>query len=448
MIRIRRGLDLPISGGPEQKVEPGPAVGRVALLGDDYVGLRPTLAVQLGDPVKLGQLLFTDKKNPGVRFTSPGCGEVVEINRGAKRRFESIVIRLEGDEEESFPSLESSDPGAIDRETVLDGLVNSGLWTALRTRPYGNVPAPDAVPQALFVTAIDTRPLAPDPVAVLRGREEDFVRGLRVVARLTDGPVHLCRRPGAEIPGGDLKQVHVHEFGGPHPAGLPGTHIHFVNPVNDKKSVWYIGYQDVTALGHLFLTGRLDVNRIVALAGPAVERPRLLKTRAGASIDDLTRHQLKNDKVRLISGSVLAGRTASATHAFLGRYHNQVSAISDRRRRRFLGWIAPGWDRFSVKPTYASALLGMRRPVPFTTSAEGDPRAIVPVGIYEKVMPLDILPTPLLKALVVGDTEQAQALGCLELVEEDLALCSFVCPGKHDFGASLRNVLTNIEKEG
>jgi Na+-transporting NADH:ubiquinone oxidoreductase subunit A len=444
MIRTRKGLDVPIAGSPDQSIESGPSVRSVALLGDDYVGMKPTMNVQVGDRVKLGQVLFTDKKTAGVRFTSPASGRVSAINRGAKRKLESVVIELAGDERERFGPFR----GIPDRAGVREALVSSGLWTALRTRPYSKVPPPESVPHSIFVTAIDTHPLAADPAVVLQGHEDEFGRGLDALARLTDGAIHLCQRPGASIPGSDRERVTLQEFAGPHPAGLPGTHIHFLDPVNEKRTVWYVNYQDVMAIGHLFATGRLSVDRVVSLAGPTVDRPCLVRTRIGASTDDLVSGRLRGNTNRVISGSVLDGRTAAESRAYLGRYHLQVSAISDERSRPFLGWLGLGWGKFSIKPAFASALGGSRRRFHFTTSSQGDPRTIVPIGMYEKVVPLDLLPTALLKSIVVGDTEHAQALGCLELDEEDLALCSFVCPGKTDFGPPLRNVLEQIEKEG
>jgi Na+-transporting NADH:ubiquinone oxidoreductase subunit A len=443
-IKIRKGLDVPIAGRPEQKIESGPTLRRVALVGDDYPGVKPTMKVKVGDPVKLGQVLFSDKKTPGVQYTSPGTGRVLEIHRGPKRRFESIVIGLGSSGEETFESFR----GVPDRGAVRANLLVSGLWTSLRQRPFGKVPSPDSVPDAIFVTAIDTRPLAPDPVKVLDGRDSEFVRGLSILSTLTDGTVHLCKRPGASIPGRDGERVAIHEFDGPHPAGLPGTHIHFLKPVSERKTVWYVGYQDVVAIGHLFRTGRLSVERVVSLGGTFVARRSLVRTRIGASTDELVGGRLAGEPARVISGSVLDGRTAADAHAFVGRYHLQVSVISDRRPRRFLDWLRPGFDRFSVKPVFASVLGGRRRRLPLTTSSEGHGRPIVPIGSYEKVMPLDLLPTPLLKALAVGDADRARALGCLELDEEDLALCSFVCPGKNDFGSSLRAVLDAIEREG
>ncbi|MHC4960312.1 MAG: Na(+)-translocating NADH-quinone reductase subunit A [Planctomycetota bacterium] len=441
MFRIRKGLDLPFAGAPaESRIVSGPDVGHVALVGDDYVGMRPTMAVREGDTVKLGQVLFSDKKNAGVVHTSPGSGEVVAVRRGEKRKFLSVVVRLEGGDEETFDIVE----GAVDAATVRAQLVASGLWTAFRTRPFSRVPAPDATPHSIFVTAIDTNPLAADPALVLKDVESDFKRGLGLVARLVDGPVHVCKAVGASIPTGGGEQVH--EFAGPHPAGLPGTHIHLVDPVGEHRTVWHIGYQDVAAIGHLFRTGRLDPSRVVALGGPAHSNPRIVRTRLGASTDDLMAGE-HNGRVRIISGSVLSGRAAAGAEAFLGRYHVQVTALSDEVERPFLGWLAPGFDRFSVTRAFMSRLLG-KRVGPTNTAAQGDPRSIFPLGSYERVMPLDIEPTVLLKAIDVGDIERAIALGCLELDEEDLALCTVVCPGKNDFGIRLRALLTRIEREG
>jgi Na+-transporting NADH:ubiquinone oxidoreductase subunit A len=448
MIKMRRGLDIPITGAPRQTILTTLGVRHVALLGDDYVGMKPTMRVGVGDSVKLGQVLFSDKKTPGVHYTSPGAGKVVAIHRGAKRKLESIVIALGSKDEETFESFSS----VPNRESVRRNLVASGLWTALRSRPFGRVPSPESLPHSIFVTAIDTRPLAADPVKVLEslgGKREEFVWGLEALSRLTEGTVYLCRRPGASIPGDNIGNVSVQEFSGPHPAGLPGTHIHFLDPVSVRKTVWHVNYQDVIAIGHLFLTGRLWVERVVALSGPPLVSPALVRARIGASTSELLAGQLsgEDEAVRVVSGSVLDGRTAEGILGFLGRYHLQISAIANARERGFLGWLRPGLDKFSIKPVFASALSRGRR-FPLTTSSEGDPGPIFPIGSYEKVMPLDLLPTPLLKAIVVGDTERARALGALELDEEDLALCGFVCPGKNEFGPRLRAVLNAIEKEG
>ena len=442
-IKIKKGLDLPIAGAPEQTIDDGPAVGQVAVIGPDYHDMRPTMMVQEGDAVKLGQVLFADKKNVGVVYTAPGAGTVAAINRGAKRVLQSVVIDLSGNEEETFES--HANLADLARQQVCDTLVASGLWTALRTRPYSKVPALDSAPQALFITAIDTNPLAADPQVVLAAYQEDFNKGLMVLAKLTDGDVFVCRASGSGAASNG--KVQTAEFDGPHPAGLPGTHIHFLAPVGVGKTVWHINYQDVIAVGKLFSTGKLWVERVVALGGPVIDKPRLLRTRLGARISDLVAGETATGENRIISGSVLSGRVAAGPFDFLGRYHLQVSALAEGREREFLGWQKPGFDKFSIKNVFA-AKLSPGKLFDFTTSTEGSDRAMVPIGSYESVMPLDILPTFLLRALIVGDTDQAQALGCLELDEEDLGLCTFVCPGKYEYAPMLRNNLDRIEKEG
>ncbi len=447
MIKIRRGLDLPITGAPQQSIEEGPTIRSVAVIGYDYHGMKPTMEVQVGDKVKLGQLLFTDKKTAGVRYTAPASGTVSAVNRGYQRALQSVVIDVEGDEAETFAKYAASELAAIDRQAVVDNLVNSGLWTALRTRPYSKVPAIDAKPTAIFVSAMDTNPLAADPQVVLQGKEEAFKNGLAVLSRLTEGQVHVSHASGASIPASDSDQVSYHTFSGIHPAGNVGTQIHFIAPVSAERFVWTCGYQDVVAIGNLFTNGVLDTERVVSLAGPQVETPRLVKTRVGASLEELTAGQMKSGENRIISGSVFGGRVAQGPLAFLGRYHAQVSVLAEGRERPFLHYVQPGANRFSVLSIYISKLFKGKK-FDFTTSTNGSERAMVPVGAYERVMPLDILPTQLLRALIVGDTDSAQKLGCLELDEEDLALCTFVCPGKYEYGPILRDNLTRIEKEG
>ncbi len=448
VFQIKRGLDLPIAGVPRQKVVTGAAVSSVALVSDDYVGMKPTMLVDVGDRVKLGQAVFTDKKTEGVIFTAPGAGVVREINRGEKRKFESLVIDLDGDEEITFDKY--SDLHDVSQEQVRDNLVKSGLWSCLRGRPYGKTPPLGSTPSSIFVTAIDTHPLAANPVIVLQDYTEDFVNGLLVLSRF-GVPVHLCKAEGADIPGGDAAGVQVHEFSGPHPAGLVGTHIHFVDAVGLKKTVWHLNYQDVVAVGHLFTTGRLMTERTVSIAGPVVAEAKLYRTRIGAGLDQLVDDLIdeENLDLRVVSGSVFSGRTSSGTVAYLGRFHLQVSVLEEGTHREFLGWQRPGLEKFSVSGAFVGSWLAkLNKRFRFNTNTNGSKRAMVPIGSYEKVMPLDILPTQLLRALISGDTEDAQALGCLELDEEDLSLCTYCCPGKYEFGSILRKNLTQIEKEG
>lgn len=445
-MRIRRGLDLPIEGAPQQAIGDGAVVETVALVGPDYVGMKPTLAVKVGDHVKTGQVLFGDKKTPGVKYTSPGCGRVVAIHRGQKRAFQSVVVQITGDEAETFAHWPADRLDRLDGAEVRANLIDSGLWTAFRTRPFSKVPAPESAPASIFVTAIDTNPLAARPEVVVAERVDDFVAGLRVLGRLGGRRVFVCKAPDAAIPGADLPGVTVVEFAGPHPAGLPGTHIHFLDPVGRRKTVWHVGYQDVIAMGHLFTRGQLDPARVISLAGPGVAAPRLVRTRLGANIGELVAGEVADGHFRVISGSVFSGRTAQAPLDFLGRYHLQVSTLPVCQERRLFDWLMPGFRKFSIKRVTVASLL--RRKFSLSTSMGGRRRAIVPIGSYERVMPLDILPTFLLRALEMDDLDQAEALGCLELDEEDLALCTFVCPGKGEYGSMLRRNLTVIEREG
>ncbi len=445
MINIKRGLDLPIAGAPAQRIEAGRPVRSVAVVGFDYPTMKPTMAVQVGDLVKLGQILFSDKKSEGVHYTAPGAGVISAVHRGEKRVLQSVVIDLEGDEEVTFTSYSPAQLDGLSGEQVRENLQQSGLWTALRTRPFSKVPAVDATPASIFVTAIDTHPLAADPAIIIAEQPEAFEAGLKVLTNLAK--VFLCKAPNASLPGESLAKVQVESFNGPHPAGLAGTHIHFLDPVSASKSVWTIGYQDVIAVGKLFTSGRLSVERVVALAGPVVEQPRLVRARLGANLDELTAGELQPGANRVVSGSLLGGRTAHGAFTYLGRYHQQVSCLREGKEREMLHYMRPGVDKHSILNIYISKLMAGKK-FAFSTSTNGSPRAMVPVGNYEEVMPLDVLPTQLLRALIVGDTEVAQKLGCLELDEEDLALCSYVCAGKYEYGPILRDNLTRIEKEG
>lgn len=447
MIKIKRGLDLPIAGEPDAVIDSSKKPTSVAVVGFDYVGMKPTMLVHVGDKVAKGQALFEDKKTPGVIYTAPAAGTVTDINRGAKRVFQSIVIQLEGDDEIKFAQYDATSLANLERQKVVDNLVQSGLWTALRTRPFSRVPSIDSEPVAVFVNAMDTNPLAANPVTIIQENAESFAHGLDVLSRLAD-VVYTCHAPEAQLPKAKASNVRYESFQGPHPAGLAGTHIHFLRPASAERVVWTISYQDVIAIGQLFTSGQLNSERVVALAGPAVKKPRLVKTLLGAHLDELLQDELEAGNNRVISGSVLSGRQSEPAVNFLGRYHNQVSVLAEGGERFTFGWLSPGPNRFSNLNIYISKLLPKKR-FNFTTTSNGSPRAMVPVGSnYESVMPLDILATQLLRALIVKDVDGAIALGALELDEEDLALCTYICPSKYEYGAILRDNLTLIEKEG
>lgn len=450
IVTIKKGLDLPIVGEPRQVIELGAKPSQVAVLGEEFVGLKPTMLVEEGDFVQKGQALFEDKKTPGVLFTAPASGQVVAINRGERRILQSVVIRCDdGENRDGQISFDiHQDITALPRLTVQDQLVKSGLWTALRTRPFSRVPALDSTPAGIFVTAIDTNPLAADPRLIIAEQTEAFKAGLLVLSRLTEGKVYLCQDKGEAIVKEALPQLEVRRFDGVHPAGLVGTHIHFTLPVSLERQVWHIGYQDVIAYGKLFQTGELYTDRIVALGGPSVLNPRLLRTQLGAELSALVSDEIKPGHNRVVSGSVLSGHTAAGVHDFLGRFHNQVSVLSEDSQHHVLPWVRGGSNKFSITRAVTSRLFGATKLFEFTTHQGGSARAMMAFGQLDRVMPLDILPTLLVRDLVVRDTDEAQALGALELDEEDLALCTFVCPGKYDFGKELRACLDVIEREG
>lgn len=453
IVETRKGLDIPINGVPDPQNVSGKPVRTVAILGRDYIGLKPRIAVQAGDKVIIGDTLFVDKRDPDVPYTSPGSGTIAAVNRGSRRALLSVVIDLDESEEENsaHSNLANADIEALGDDQIRAALITSGLWPAFRTRPYSKVPHSSSSPRSVFVTAIDSNPLATDPAAVVSGQEDFFEAGLHVVSMLSEGPVFLCTAPDWAGPTGNEKSVKHVAFSGPHPAGLVGTHIHHLDPVGADRAVWHIGYQDVIAIGILFREGRVSTERTIALGGPGIAVPRLVSTRLGASVDELVAGEILQDGPvsgvpRKISGSVLSGRTASGAEAFLGRYHVQISAIPDRGKQRLFGWLNP----IASSYTFSGLLKRSQghRIASFSTATHGRPTAMMPVDAFEQLIPMDVVPAPLLRALLIGDTDQAQALGCLELDPEDLALCSFVCAGKNDYGGVLQVNLENIEREG
>ena len=440
--KLKRGLDLPVTGAPDQTIHAGPAITRVAVLGRDINGLKPRMIVQEGDSVRRGDPLFVHKDAEDAQIVAPMSGKVVAINRGARRVLQSVIIEISdaADHGQDFSKIGNGNSA----EGVTARLCASGLWTSLRTRPYSKMPLPGSKPQAIFVTAIDSEPLAADASVIINDARDAFEAGLAAVSKLSDGATYLCQAPGAEL--ANVPGVEVAAFEGPHPAGLAGTHIHFLHPVTAADVVWTIGYQDVIAIGRLMQTGHLDPSRVVAICGPEATNPRLVRTVMGASTEELTQGEIGTDTPRIISGSILSGDQADGPFAYLGRFARQVTIIREDKDKHPLGWIRPMGKKYAVQPVLASAL--SKRLFPLTSNLNGGRRAMVPTGTFETLMPQDFLPTQLLRALLVMDTDAAQALGAMELDEEDLGLCGFACPAKYEYGLALRDSLTKIEKEG
>ena len=442
--KLRKGLNLPITGEPRPEIHDAPAVSSYAIVGADYADLKPSLAVAEGDMVSVGSPILTDKRLPTVNVVSPVAGRVRAINRGARRKLISVVIDADP---KAGDAIDFSSVGDVStREGIVEKLSVSGLWTSFKTRPYSKVPDPESTPDAIYVTAMDTEPLSADPRHAIFEDAEAFAKGLEAVVALSGGPTYLCHAPGEALPGADLPGVEAATFEGPHPAGLAGTHMHFLTPPQADRFVWTIGYQDVIAIGRLMLTGLYDPRCIISLAGPACRDPRLVRTIAGASLVDLAVDDLPDYPVRMISGSVLSGRAGVGEDAYLGRYARQITLIEEDKKQIPMGWVRPMFAKYAVQPVLGSAL--SKAKFPLTSNLNGGRRAMVPIGTFETLMPQDFLPTQLLRALLVMDTDQAQLLGALELDEEDLGLCGFACPAKYEYGMALRDCLTKIEKEG
>jgi len=443
--KLKKGLDLPVLGAPVQEICSKDEIRTAAVLAADYIGLKPRLVVQEGDVVGVGSPVFFHKDTPDVMVTSPVSGRVKAVNRGARRVL--ISVEIEVDSAAAQPVDFSKVGDASTPEGLVERLCASGCWTSFRTRPYSKVPDPSTRPAALFVTAMDTEPLSADPAVIIAGQAKAFEAGLKAVATLSEGKTYLCCETGAKIPGLDLQGVDVAGFSGPHPAGLAGTHVHFLHAPSASKTVWTIGYQDVIAIGRLLETGQYDPERVIALSGPLCKNPRLIRTIAGASMTELAAGETSGDvPVRLISGSILSGRLGEGASAYVGRYARQVTLIEEDDKQIPMGWIRPMPSKYAVQPVLGSAF--SKKLYALTSNLNGGRRAMVPLGTFEELMPQDYLPTQLLRALLVMDTDQAQALGALELDEEDLGLVGFACPAKYEYGMALRDCLSKIEKEG
>lgn len=443
--KLKKGFDLPVSGDPRQEIAEERKTKKAAVLAADYIGLKPRLVVQEGDVVGVGSPIFFHKDMPEAMITSPVTGRVSAVNRGARRVLISVEIEVD---EAAAEAVDFSGVGdASSASGLVERLCAAGLWTSFRTRPYSKVPDPASKPSSIFVTAMDTEPLSGDAALIIADAADAFQKGLEAVASLHDGSTYLCHETGKAVPGKDVKGVVVADFSGPHPAGLAGTHIHFLDAPSAEKTVWTIGYQDVIAIGRLLLTGKYDSGRVIALSGPLCSKPRLIRTSVGASMEELSAGEIAADvPVRLISGSILSGRLGEGPSAYIGRYSRQMTLIEEDNKQIPMGWIRPMPSKFAFQPVLGSAF--SKKLYALTSNLNGGRRAMVPLGTFEEIMPQDFLPTQLLRALLVMDTDQAQALGALELDEEDLGLVGFVCPAKYEYGMALRDCLTKIEKEG
>jgi Na+-transporting NADH:ubiquinone oxidoreductase subunit A len=437
VIKTTKGLNLPVSGTPDPVIADTPNVTSVSLLGNDFVGMKPTMMVKVGDIVKRGTKLFEDKKNPGVYFTSPAGGIVKDISRGDKRKFLSVEVEISQNEEPELFEYEQTP------ESYTNLLINSGLWNAFRTRPFNRTPKVDSLPDAVFVNACDTNPLSVDPYYIIDQDIDNFTKGLKALTELFSCPIH-CTYQNDNFDT-NVDNVNYCQVSGPHPAGLSSTHISQIYPVNLNRVAWTINYQDVISLGHLLKNNSLRTHKLIALGGPSVFKPCLINARISGNIDQLTAGKIDNNS-RVVSGSLIYGHSSEGVMNYLGFYDSIISVIPDEANDIFLNWLMPGSQLHSNLNVFSSSMLKPNK-FTFNTSLNGGDRAIVPVGTYDEILPMDILVPQLLKSLVVGDIEQAVDLGMLELAPEDLALASYICPSKYDYCSILANNLNNLYLE-
>ena len=442
---LKRGLDLPISGEPIQVIQENILPKSVALLGTDYHSLKPRMLVSIGDKVKRGTPLFIHKDNPEAKFVSPCTGVVKEINRGEKRKLLSVVVEIDDIHDKGLNFIGKNKKTDRSLNFVKKILLESGLWTSFLTRPFSKVPYSNTNPSSIFVNAMDTEPLSPDPEIIINEDIKAFNEGVKIISKLSNGKIFICTKLNSSVNANDFETF---EFDGPHPAGLPGTHMHFLDPPSSEKTVWSINYQDVIGIGKLFLTGYIDNKKIISIGGPLSKKPRLISTITGASLDDILRGEIIDEyQCRVISGSILSGFKAMNELSYLGKYSRQITLIKEDKDKHLFGWITPQPKKYAVMPVLLSAL-GLTKSFALTSNLNGGRRAMVPTGVFESLMPQDFLPTQILRSLLVMDTDVAQTLGALELDEEDLALCTFACPAKYEYGIALRDNLEKIEKEG
>lgn len=434
MILIKKGLNLPINGSPQSNVSDTPSVRKAALLGNDFIGMKPTMLSRVGDKVKVGQKIIEDKKNPGIFFTSPCSGTISDINRGDKRKFLSVEIDI--DSKEEFIEFDTNN-------SPINLLIESGLFNSFRTRPFNRTPRVDDVPNCIFINACDTNPLSVSPSIIIEKNKKDFDRGVQFISSIFPVPTHLTYQD--DIIDYNYDSVESHKFNGPHPAGLVSTHINTIYPVSIDRRVWTIGYQEVISIGFLLNNKKLRTHKYIALGGESVFNPSIVSARIGGDLTEITAGKIEGDS-RIISGSVLFGHDAKDVMSYLGFYDNQVSVIPNTPNDIFMNWIMPGKTLHSKLNVFISSFIKPEK-FTFNTSINGGNRAIVPVGSYEEIIPMNILVTQLLKALVVSDIEVATDLGMLELTAEDLALATYVCPSKYDYCSILMDNLNKVYEE-
>ncbi|MEZ4903251.1 MAG: Na(+)-translocating NADH-quinone reductase subunit A [Spirosomataceae bacterium] len=448
-ITIKKGYNINIRGVAERRITPLPFSDVVALKPHNFPTIIPKLLVEVGQEILAGQPLFYDKNNPKIRLPSPVSGEVVEIIRGEKRRIMEISVLP--DQETRYQTFSTPNLQETDRETIIDQLLESGCWSYIKQRPYSLIANPDNTPKAIFVSCFDSAPLAPDLGFIIEQERDSFQTGLQVLHKLSHGHLHVSLRDEKEerLTESDFKDISIgslHHFKGPHPAGNVGIQIHHIDPIQKGDIVWYVHPQDVIIIGRLFAEGRYRANRVIALTGSCVSQPQYFNVMTGQRLSSMTNNQLNTNDYRLIQGNILTGEKTQPDD-FLSYYQNQLTAIPEGKEPEFLGWLLPRFHKLSLSRSYFSWLMP-NRAYNLNTNTNGEERAFVITGQYDKVLPMNILPVYLLKAILAKDIERMEQLGIYEVAEEDFALCEFGCTSKIDVQRIIADGLDYIRREG
>jgi Na+-transporting NADH:ubiquinone oxidoreductase subunit A len=442
--KIKKGLDIPLLGEAEKRLTDLTAT-HYAIKPLDFIGVFPKMLVKEGDKVEAGSPLFFNKYSENILFTSPVSGTISEIRRGEKRVLEAIKIEADG--KNNRLDFGTADPNRLSRQEIVDKLIKSGVWPLIRQRPFSVIADPETTPKAIHIPAFNTAPLAPDYDFIVEGQGVAFQTGLDAIAKLTSGKVHLnvdAQKTTSKV-FLEAKNVQVNSFSGPHPAANVSVHIASIDPINKGDIVWYLYPQDVIAIGNLFSKGVYDASIIVALTGSEVLKTGYYRTQRGVSVKSLLHSNVTGDSKRIISGNVLTGTKIDAD-GYLCFYHNQLSIIPEGNYYEFIGWATPGFGKFSTSRTFFSWLTPSKK-YRLDTNLHGGERAFVITGEYEKVMPLDILPMQLIKAIMINDIDLMEGMGIYEVDEEDFALCEFVDTSKTEMQAIVREGLNMMRKE-
>ena len=443
-IKIKRGMDIKLEGAPSLDVHQANSPATFAVKPTDFKGLVPKMHVKQGDKVKAGDCLFADKKNDKICFTAPVSGEIAEVVRGDRRAI--LAVKILADSETAYKSFNTS--GFVDksREEVVELLLASGLWPFIVQRPYGLLADPSIAPKAIHVSGFDSAPLAADLSISLKGQEANLKTGFEILKKLTEGKVHLNVHATKDSSiYNSLEGVEKTIFSGPHPSGLVGVQINKIDPINKGDVVWTIKPQHVAFIGKFFETGNLDLEQTIVVAGSEIRKPAYYATRLGASVSELLMDNVSNDNVRVISGNVLTG-TKIAQDGYLGYYDNQISVIPEGDHFEMLGWLFPSYPRPTLSSTFPLFKF-FKKTFKVNTNPHGENRAYVVTGQYEKVMPMNIMPQQLIKSVMAKDLELMENLGIYEVIEEDMALCEFVCTSKIDVQRVLSEGLELMAEE-